>query len=51
MIDPIINSIWIKSMDPHSVCHELKICPKEYFKRNISQEISNIVKDKPDKVW
>ena len=51
MIDPIINSIWIKYVDPHEVCHKLQLCPKEYFKRNVTAELQSIVKDKPDRAW
>lgn len=36
MIDPIINSLWTKAIDPHEICHKLYLCPKEYFKRNIT---------------
>ena len=36
MIDPIISSTWKRYVDPHEVCHKLFLCPKEYFKRNVT---------------
>lgn len=51
MIDPILNSLWTHYVDPHEVCHKLYLCPKEYFKRNVTEELHNIVKDKPNKEW
>jgi hypothetical protein len=36
MIDPIISSIWKRYVDPHEVCHKVFLCPKEYFKRNVT---------------
>ncbi len=51
MIDPIISSIWKHYVDPHEVCHKLYLCKKEYFKRNVTEELAKIVEGKPNKVW
>jgi hypothetical protein len=51
MIDPIFNSLWKHYTDPHAVCHKLFLCPKEYFKRNLTEELQTIIKDKPKKLW
>lgn len=52
MVDSIFNSLWRHFTDPHSVCHKMKICPKEYVFRDLKTDIANILKGKPTgKEW
>lgn len=51
MMDSIVNSLWRHYTDPHAVCHNLRLCPKEYKIRNMDDEIKAILTGKPDKEW
>lgn len=51
MMDSIVNSLWRHYTDPHAVCHNLRLCPKEYKVRNLDEEIKQILTGKPDKEW
>lgn len=51
MMDSIVNSVWRHYTDPHAICHKLRLCPKEYKVRNLTEDINNILKGKPDKEW
>lgn len=51
MMDSIVNSVWRHYTDPHSICHKLRFCPKEYKIRNLTQDITQILQGKPDKQW
>jgi len=51
MMDSIINSLWRHYTDPHAVCHNLRMCPKEYKIRNLDDDIKQILTGKPNKEW
>lgn len=52
MVDSIFNSLWRHYTDPHSVCHKMLFCPKEYVFRDLKTDIANILKGKPvGKEW
>ena len=51
MMDSIVNSVWRHYTDPHSICHKLRLCPKEYKVRNLTQDINKILEGKPNKEW
>lgn len=51
MMDSIVNSLWRHYTDPHAVCHNLRMCPKEYKIRNLDEDIKAILAGKPDKEW
>ena len=49
MSDSIINSVWRHYTDPHAVCHKVRLCPKEYKIRNLTEDMDKILKGKPEK--
>ena len=51
MTDSIVNSVWRHYTDPHAICHKLRLCPKEYKVRNLTEDINKILKGKPTKEW
>jgi hypothetical protein len=51
MMDSIVNSLWRRYTDPHAVCHNLRMCPKEYEIRNLDDDIKQILTAKPNKEW
>lgn len=51
MMDSIVNSVWRHYTDPHAICHKLRLCPKEYKIRNITNDINAILSGKPQKEW
>lgn len=51
MSDSIINSVWRHYTDPHAVCHKVRLCPKEYKIRNLTEDMDKILKGKLEKEW
>ena len=51
MMESIVNSLWLHYTDPHSICHKLRMCPKEYKARNLNDDIKAIVAGRPNKEW
>ena len=51
MMESIVNSVWRHYTDPHAICHKIRMCPKEYKLRNLTQDIATILKGKSEKEW
>lgn len=47
----ILTGLWRHYTNPHLVCQKAFLCPKEYVKRDLKQDIEKTIKDKPNKEW
>jgi sphingomyelin phosphodiesterase len=43
MVPLMINNAWKHYSDPHLVCSDLKLCPQEYAKRNLNNDMAKIL--------
>ena len=51
MANYIVTGMWRHLTNPHIVCQDLFLCPKEYVKRDLQTDIAAMIRDKPNRTW